>query len=52
MSRLFLPISVVVALLVGGYASAQPAQTTRVRGTIENLEGNVLSVKARDGASV
>ena len=52
MSRLFLPISVVVALFVGGYASAQPAQTTRVRGTIESLEGNVLAVKARDGATV
>jgi hypothetical protein len=32
--------------------SAQPAQNRRIRGTIESLDGNVLMVKARDGASV
>jgi hypothetical protein len=52
MSRLFLLMSVAAALLVGGQASAQQPPTTRVRGTIESLDGNVLAVKARDGASV
>lgn len=52
MSRPFLLMSVVAALLLGGQASAQQPPTTRVRGTIESLEGNVLAVKARDGASV
>ena len=31
-------------------ASAQQPQTQRVRGTIEKVDGNTLSVKARDGA--
>src|SRR5438105_12914463 len=52
MSRLFLLISVAAALLVGGEASAQQPPTTRVRGTIETFDGNVLDVKARDGANV
>lgn len=52
MSRLLLLMSVVAALLVGGQVSAQQPPTTRVRGTIESLDGNVLAVKARDGASV
>src|SRR5262245_32410801 len=30
-------------------ASAQQPQTQRLRGTIEKLDGNVLSVKTRDG---
>jgi hypothetical protein len=51
-SRLLLPMSVVVALHVGGYASAQQPPTTRVRGIIESLDGNELSVRARDGATV
>jgi len=52
MSRLFLVICVAAAVLVGGHASAQQPSTTRVRGTIESFDGNVLDVKARDGASV
>lgn len=39
-------------VLVGAQAMAQPAQNRRIRGTIESLDGNVLIVKARDGASV
>lgn len=39
-------------VLVGAQAMAQPAQNRRIRGTIESLDGNVLMVKARDGASV
>lgn len=52
MSRLFLLVSVAAALLVGGEAGAQQPPTTRVRGTIESFVGNVLEVKARDGANV
>jgi Domain of unknown function (DUF5666) len=50
--RRFLLIGLAAALLVGGQASAQQPPTTRVRGTIESFDGNVLDVKARDGASV
>jgi hypothetical protein len=39
-----------IAALVISSASAQ--QAARVRGTIETLDGNVLMVKARDGASL
>lgn len=44
---------VVLALIVlCAQAIAQPAQNRRVRGTIESLDGNVLTVKTRDGSSV
>ena len=52
MPRRFLLIGLAAALLVGGQASAQQPPTTRVRGTIESFDGNVLDVKARDGANV
>jgi hypothetical protein len=52
MTRLFLVMSVALAALVGTQAAAQQPPTTRVRGTIESFDGNVLDVKARDGASV
>ncbi len=45
----------VVALLAATFAvSSVSAQTqnVRVRGTIEKLDGNVLTVKARDGAEL
>jgi hypothetical protein len=42
----------IVALVFVSQAMAQPAQTRRIRGTIESLDGNMLMVKARDGASV
>lgn len=32
--------------------AAQPAQNRRIRGTLERLDGNMLTVRARDGASV
>jgi hypothetical protein len=35
-----------------GSASAQAPQTIRVRGTIESVDGNVVTVKATDGAAV
>jgi hypothetical protein len=47
-----LPLLVVTLLLVCAQALAQPAQNRRFRGTIEGLDGNVLTVKARDGSSV
>ena len=47
--------SLVVAMLAATFAlssvSAQ-AQNVRVRGTIEKLDGNVLTVKSRDGADL
>src|SRR5262245_5297487 len=39
-----------IAALVASAASAQ--QATRVRGTVEALDGNMLMVKARDGATL
>jgi hypothetical protein len=36
----------------GATAYAQPAQTVRLRGTIEKADGNVLALKATDGAAV
>jgi hypothetical protein len=47
-----LPLLVVALVLIAAQAMAQPAQNRRVRGTIEGLDGNVLTLKARDGASV
>jgi hypothetical protein len=48
-------ITFVVAILAATFAlnsvSAQ-AQNVRVRGTIEKLDGNVLTVKSRDGAEL
>jgi hypothetical protein len=40
---------VVTSLLAAICAAAHAQQPTRVRGTITGLEGNVLSVKSRDG---
>jgi len=52
MSRLPSWIIVTACLIAGGVAFAQQPPTTRVRGTIESFDGNVLDVKARDGVSV
>jgi hypothetical protein len=41
----------VVAALALSCAFAQQPQTSRVRGTIEKLDGNVLTVKASDGSA-
>jgi hypothetical protein len=40
------------AALTVGATSAQQPQGTRIRGIIEKLDGNVLSVKSSDGASL
>jgi hypothetical protein len=39
-------------ILVATSAIAQQPQTTRVRGTIESVNGQVLNVKGRDGAAL
>lgn len=42
-----------LALVLGVSAAfAQQPQTVRVRGTIEKVDGNVMTVKSRDGASL
>jgi hypothetical protein len=48
-ARRILPAAAIAALAV---SSASAQQATRVRGTIEALDGNMLMVKARDGASL
>ena len=42
--------ALLAALGIAG-ASAQQPQTLRIRGTIEKVDGNTLSVKTRDGAA-
>jgi hypothetical protein len=42
--------SVVAALLLTSLASAQNSDMVRVRGTIQNVDGQTLDVKGRDGA--
>jgi hypothetical protein len=49
-SRVF-AAAVVVATFALGSVSVQ-AQNVRVRGTIEKLDGNTLTVKSRDGAEL
>lgn len=41
--------ALVGAVLLGSVASAQQPQTVRIRGTIEKFEGNVLTIKSREG---
>jgi hypothetical protein len=41
-----------VALLLAGSASLAQDKPVRVRGTIEKLDGNTLTVKSRDGAEL
>ncbi len=43
--------SIIVAVTLTAWAAvAQPAQTQRVMGTIEGVEGRTLAVKTKDGA--
>jgi len=44
------PALALVAVLIATAATAQQPAMVRVRGTIESVDGGVLSVKARDGA--
>jgi hypothetical protein len=54
MSRHVLSASLVCAVVLGsGLAHAQqPAGPTRVRGTIEKVDGPMLTVKSRDGSEM
>src|SRR5260370_39251266 len=47
-----LPLLALSLLLICSQAIGQPAQNRRIRGTVASLDGNVLMVQARDGASV
>jgi hypothetical protein len=49
-SQIFV-VTTLVATFALGSATAQ-AQNVRVRGTIEKLDGNTLTVKSRDGAEL
>jgi hypothetical protein len=59
MRRLSLPIVALVGLIaLPAFAQAPPAQApaaqgtpTRIRGTVDKLDGNTLSVKTKDGQS-
>jgi len=50
-TRRTLGAAALALVLAGTAALAQPAPV-RVRGTIETIDGNKLTVKARDGASL
>ena len=39
-------------LFAGSFAAAQAPQMVRVRGTIESVDGQMLTVKSRDGATL
>lgn len=47
-----LALGAISLVLICSQAMAQPAQSRRIRGTIQSLDNNVLMVKARDGADV
>jgi hypothetical protein len=47
-----LAAGIIAALAVSSVALAQQPPMTRVRGTIEKVDGPVLTVKARDGAEL
>jgi hypothetical protein len=47
--RALVGAALITAFVVSSTSAQQP-QTQRVRGTIEKVEGNTLSVKTRDGA--
>src|SRR5436309_14224453 len=51
MSRLLLASLTAISLL-GPVAWAQQAPTVRIRGTIEGVEGPVLSIKSREGTDM
>ena len=54
-SRFQLVRSLVAVAMVAGstlYAIAQPPPTVRIRGTIEAVDGPVLSIKSREGTDM
>ncbi len=49
---LFSTITLPAVVIASVPVSAQQPQPTRVRGTIEKVEGNILSIKSREGNDV
>ena len=49
LSRQKVGLTAFVALFVASFAVAQAPETVRVRGTIEKVDGQTLTVKLRDG---
>jgi len=49
LTRRTLGMSAFAALFAASLAAAQSPQTVRVRGTIEKVDGQILTVKSRDG---
>ena len=52
MTRRMIGASAVALLLAASAALAQAPATVRVRGTIDSVDGQVLDVKSRDGATL
>ena len=51
MNNIRYAIAGALLIAMGTAAVAQQAQTVRLRGTVEKLDGNVVSIKLSDGAS-
>lgn len=51
MNNIRTAIAGALLIAMGTAAVAQQAQTVRLRGTVEKLDGNVVSIKLSDGAS-
>jgi hypothetical protein len=47
-----LAASFAVVSILSSFASAQPASTVRIRGTIESVDGGTLGIKTREGPDV
>ena len=52
MTRRTLGASAVALLFAASFAAAQAPQMVRVRATLENVDGQMLAAKARDGAAM
>lgn len=52
MKRIFVGAAIAILAIGLSFANAQESQTMRLRGTIEKLDGNVLTVKSREGAEL
>src|ERR1700691_120571 len=52
MTRRMAGASAFAVLLASSFAVAQAPDIVRVRGTIDSVNGNMLSVKARDGTTM
>ena len=52
MTRRLAAAGAVAALFAGSFAAAQAPQVVRVRATIQSVDGQMLTVKMRDGAEM